>query len=414
MREDWVEVELGDVCEIVSGKNQSKVVNPDGQYPIYGSGGIIGRADDYLCNEGTTIIGRKGTINSPIYVRTKFWNVDTAFGFSPSEVLENHLLYFFCEFFNFKKLDKSTAVPSLAKRDLLSIEFPLPPLPEQRAIVGKIEQLFSELDNGIANLKTAQQQLKVYRQAVLKKAFEGELSETKKIGTWSTKKSDDVFDYVTSGSRGWAKYYSDTGALFIRITNLNFNTLKLDLISDKIQRVNLSDVREGTRTRVMTGDILISITGYLGMTAVAPENIEEAYVNQHIALVRPKTEYDSTYLGYFLSSETGGLKQFNLAGRGATKAGLTLGDIKNVQIPVPDTLEEQHHIVQEIESRLSVCDKLEESITQSLQKAEALRQSILKKAFEGRLLTETELAACRKEKDWEPAGVLLKRVKRRN
>jgi type I restriction enzyme S subunit len=79
MKEDRVEIEFNDVLEIVSGKNQKKVISNDGQYPIDGSGGIVGRAEEYLCKEGTTIIGRKGTINSPIYVKEKFWNVDTAY-----------------------------------------------------------------------------------------------------------------------------------------------------------------------------------------------------------------------------------------------------------------------------------------------------------------------------------------------
>ena len=138
MNEDWVECTLGEVVQIISGKNQKQVIDLNGKYPIYGSGGKMGTANQYLCNEGTTIIGRKGTINSPIYVNEKFWNVDTAFGLSAFEILDKRLLYFFSIFFNFKSLDKSTTIPSLAKRDLLQIKFPLPPLPIQRAIVRKI------------------------------------------------------------------------------------------------------------------------------------------------------------------------------------------------------------------------------------------------------------------------------------
>ena len=113
----WQVRKLGDVCEIKSGKNQSKVINPNGKYPIYGSSGIFGYADDYICDEGTTIIGRKGTINSPIYVTTKFWNVDTAFGLCSKNGLDSKFLYYFCLGFNFFKLDKSTTIPSLAKRN---------------------------------------------------------------------------------------------------------------------------------------------------------------------------------------------------------------------------------------------------------------------------------------------------------
>jgi len=177
----WQVRKLGDVCEIKSGKNQSKVINPNGKYPIYGSSGIFGYADDYICDEGTTIIGRKGTINSPIYVTTKFWNVDTAFGLCSKNGLDSKFLYYFCLGFNFFKLDKSTTIPSLAKSDLLTIDIPIPSLPEQLTIVSKIEELLSDLENGKQQLLTAQQQLKVYRQSLLKAAFEGKLTEEWRI-----------------------------------------------------------------------------------------------------------------------------------------------------------------------------------------------------------------------------------------
>ena len=110
-----------DVLHIVSGKNQKAVENPDGKYPIYGSGGLIGYADDYLCEAGTTIVGRKGTINRPIFVTEPFWNIDTAFGIVPDDGLDPKYLYYFCVYFNFMPLDKSTGRPSLAKSDLLKI-----------------------------------------------------------------------------------------------------------------------------------------------------------------------------------------------------------------------------------------------------------------------------------------------------
>lgn len=162
-----------DVLHIVSGKNQKAVENPNGKYPIYGSGGLMGYADDYLCEAGTTIVGRKGTINRPIFVTEPFWNIDTAFGIAPDKGLNPKYLYYFCVHFNFMPLDKSTGRPSLAKSDLLKIEMPVPPLPEQERIVSRIEELFSQLDAGVATLKKTKAQLAVYRQAVLKDMFDG-------------------------------------------------------------------------------------------------------------------------------------------------------------------------------------------------------------------------------------------------
>ena len=175
-----------EILKIISGKNQKMVNNPQGKYPIYGSGGAIGKADEYLCEAGTTIIGRKGTINSPIFVNERFWNVDTAFGLCPGDELIPKYLYFFCMLYNFNELDKSTTIPSLAKRDLLNIEMFVPTLSEQERIVSQIEELFSQLDKVVDMLKSIKQQLVIYRQSVLKEAFEGKWKFKQRTGISTT------------------------------------------------------------------------------------------------------------------------------------------------------------------------------------------------------------------------------------
>ena len=125
-----------DVLEIKNGRNQKAVENPGGQYPIYGSGGIMGYANDYLCDAQTVIIGRKGSINSPIFVEEPFWNVDTAFGLSANrDVLLPRYLYYFCKKFDFERLNKTVTIPSLTKSDLLKIEIDLPSLEKQQDVV---------------------------------------------------------------------------------------------------------------------------------------------------------------------------------------------------------------------------------------------------------------------------------------
>ena len=112
-----------DVLTIINGRNQNAVECEDGEYPIYGSGGVMGKANDYLCPPNCTIIGRKGNINKPIYVETKFWNVDTAFGLSANEeILNPRYLYYFCVDYNFERHNKAVTIPSLTKADLLKIE----------------------------------------------------------------------------------------------------------------------------------------------------------------------------------------------------------------------------------------------------------------------------------------------------
>ena len=149
---NWSLCHFGDIATVINGKNQAKVENPDGKYPIYGSGGIMGMADDYICPENCTIIGRKGSINNPIFVKEKFWNVDTAFGLCPSKAVLPKFLFHFCEYFDFTTLDSSTTLPSLTKTNIQQIVFALPPIKEQKRILDRTDVLFEKLDEIVLNL----------------------------------------------------------------------------------------------------------------------------------------------------------------------------------------------------------------------------------------------------------------------
>ena len=133
---------FAEVLDIRNGRNQRQVENENGQYPIYGSGGIMGRADDFLCEAETVVIGRKGSINNPIYVDEPFWNVDTAFGLvTHKDVLLPKYLYYFCVNFDFEKLNTTVTIPSLTKANLLQIEISVPDMDKQRYIVGVLDRI---------------------------------------------------------------------------------------------------------------------------------------------------------------------------------------------------------------------------------------------------------------------------------
>ncbi|MDL2317697.1 restriction endonuclease subunit S [Eubacteriales bacterium OttesenSCG-928-A19] len=137
----WETVSFDEALSIVNGKNQMQVEDPNGQYPIYGSGGIMGYANDFLCPANTVVIGRKGTINRPIFVDEPFWNVDTAFGLKANEkILFPKYLYYFCEKFDFTQLNTTVTIPSLTKTNLLKIAIPLPPLPVQQQIADVLDR----------------------------------------------------------------------------------------------------------------------------------------------------------------------------------------------------------------------------------------------------------------------------------
>ena len=137
---------MEEIVKITNGRSQKNVEDKEGLYPIYGSGGIIGKATEFLCEAGTTIIGRKGTINNPIFVKERFWNIDTAFGMKPQYAISDKYFFFFCQHFNFSELDKSTAVPSLTQSAINDIFIPIPPTNEQKRIVKEIIRCFSVVE----------------------------------------------------------------------------------------------------------------------------------------------------------------------------------------------------------------------------------------------------------------------------
>lgn len=139
---EWKISKWNEILTIRNGKNQKNVEDKNGQFPIYGSGGIIGYAKDWIVKKNSVIIGRKGNINKPILVRENFWNVDTAFGLEPTlEKINSEYLFYFCQLYNFEKLNKAVTIPSLTKSDLLDISIPLPPLSLQNEFADFVAQV---------------------------------------------------------------------------------------------------------------------------------------------------------------------------------------------------------------------------------------------------------------------------------
>lgn len=278
-------------------------------------------------------------------------------------------------------------------------------IPEQRAIVKKIETLFSSLDAGIADLKKSQEQLKIYRQAILKKAFEGELINTK------------FNNLVPIGEIVSLNPKIDKTKVF---DELECQFVPMKLVEEKVNKINLTDTKKykdlqnKSYTYFSNNDIIFAkVTPCMenGKIAVAKDLLNEvAFGSSEFHVLRSSSKILSEFLFYFIVQD----KFRNEAEQNMTGAvGLRRVPKKFIEdyiIPLP-TIEQQQQTVKEIESRLSVCNAVEKQIKNSLGQAENLRQSILKKAFEGSLLNEKELKACKAQPDYEPASVLLERIK---
>lgn len=302
---------------------------------------------------------------------------------------------------------RSVNQSSINQRKLKGFDFTLPPLPIQRAIVAKIEELFSSLDSGIADLTKAQKQLVVYRQAVLKKAFEGELTNNSeevnvvKLGAVIEKPRYGTSKKCTTVVHGKA---------VLRIPNIRNGVIS----TEELKYAEFEETEISTLA-LKEGDILtIRSNGsvdLVGKCAMINKKDEDYLFAGYLIRLRPNPEkIFSKYLLHCLSSHNLRIQIESKAKSTSGVNNINSGELESLEIPL-FSLKQQHQIIREIESRLSVCDKVEESISESLEKAKALRQSILKKAFEGKLLSEEEIAKCKQEKDYEPAYKLLERIK---
>ena len=243
----------------------------------------------------------------------------------------------------------------------------LPSLPEQAAIVRYLDETDEKIHAYIGAKQRLIALLEEQRQAVIHKAVTRGLDPNVKLKRsgvewlgdvpehWEECRLRNVVSQVTTGSRGWSSYAAETGPLFIRVANLNRGSLTLRF--DDVVRLELPQTSEAARTRITPGDILVSVTAYIGSVGVVPDDFEEAYVSQHVARCQPLPGINSQWLGNVLLSEIGQTHgQISLYG--GTKDGLSLGDVKNYPMLLPPP-EEQINIVKFIEkSSASIADTI--------------------------------------------------------
>ncbi|WP_079098723.1 restriction endonuclease subunit S, partial [Streptococcus pneumoniae] len=165
---EWKVSKWNEILTIRNGKNQKQVEDADGKFPIYGSGGIMGYAKDWIVKKNSVIIGRKGNINKPILVRENFWNVDTAFGLEPVlEKINSEYLFYFCQLYNFEKLNKAVTIPSLTKSDLLKILLPLPPL----ALQNEFADFVVQIDKSQLAIQKSLEELETLKKSLMQEYF---------------------------------------------------------------------------------------------------------------------------------------------------------------------------------------------------------------------------------------------------
>lgn len=491
---NWIWTHISELGQVVSGGTPStKVIEYwGGDIPWVSPADLSKYSDKYISrgkksltqlglNKSSARLMPTGSIllssRAPIgYVVISTNPISTNQGFKnlvPSKYIFNEYIYYYLK--SSKQLledyASGTTFKELSSKGFARIPVPLPPFNEQHHIVNKIEELFSELDAGVESLKTAQAQLKRYRQSVLKSAFEGKLTAEwreqqqeegnlesakellqkiqeerqnryqKELDAWEKEvqlweengklgkkpkkpQKPKELSPLTEAElaelpelpKGW--FWKKVGYLTLRV---EYGTATKSEDSGKIPVLRMGNIQNGfldwsdlvytnndeeiNKYYLSSGDVLFNRTNspeWVGKTALYLGKQPAIFAGYLIRINQIPTIVNARYLNYFLNSifakkhsnkvKTDGVNQSNINGT------------KLINYPFPYcSLEEQNKIVEEIESRFSICDQLEATITENLQKSEALRQSILKQAFSGKLVPQNP--------NDEPASVLLERIK---
>ncbi|WP_295626357.1 restriction endonuclease subunit S [uncultured Nitrosomonas sp.] len=453
----WVATCLGDLYRFEYGKSLIKKSSLEsGGYYVYGSSGIVGMHDKFLVQGPVIIVGRKGAAGSVSYSSDSCWPIDTTYYIRDNKNLYLKFSYFLLRSLNLGKLEASTAIPGLNRGHAYDEPVTLPPLSEQHRIVAKIEELFSELDKGIENLRTTQAQLKVYRQALLKHAFEGKLT-----AQWRKENQDklepaevllkriqqereqryqqQLADWETNGKQsskpkapkllppltaeelaelpelpeGWVySYLADLGDLG-RGKSKHRPRNDPSLFGGNYPFIQTGEIKAAKRiirqyTQTYsdfgllqsklwpTGTLCITIaaniaeTVFLGFDGCFPDSVVgfSGFRN----LVAPE------YVDFFIQAARTRIEAYAPA---TAQKNINLETLENLVVPYCCS-DEQKKIMEVLEERFSEIDQLYQSITTSLEQAEILRQSILKKAFSGQLVPQ--------DPNDEPASELLARI----
>lgn len=376
---EWTKTLQGEICRLGNGE-KSQVAG----FPYFEVKYLRGQKPKTLVNEGRFVLkDNKVIIVDGENSGEVFTIPENGYMGSTCKVLEinpkiddKFLLYFIAskkQLYRNKK--KGSAIPHLDKKLFAEMPFAYPKLlSEQQRIVAKIEELFSKLDAGIESLKKAKQQLAVYRQAVLKEAF-SECAENEKITKY--------FDITGGLTKNSQREKFPRKMPYLRVANVYYN--RLDLSEIKEIGVQETEIQQ----KLLQKDDLLFVEGngskeQIGRVAIWDGSIENCLHQNHIIKGRPFGNMLSKYALYYLISDFGRKQILSVSASTSGLYTLSTEKVRNLEI-LYRPLNEQLQIVSQIESRLTVCDKIERTVNESLEKADVLRQSILKKAFEGGL-----------------------------
>ncbi|OKX81682.1 restriction endonuclease subunit S [Corynebacterium glutamicum] len=336
-------------CSVYAGESISaEDISQDKAIPVYGSNGVRGFTDEPNVLKDQVLVGRQGSVGTVHFAQAPFWASEHALIVEPrGEDVDKRWLKYILEVCDLARLSKAVAQPGINASSVAFQRIPHIRNIDQQRIADYLDRETAEIDAAVADLDRYVELLEKRRLLLISEA----------VAPPGVRNAPLKLDckFVTSGSRGWAKYYAEKGTRFIRIADLQRG--HYGFRDDSPQFVNIEDDSEGTRTRTRVGDLVFSITAYLGSIGVITKDQVDSFVSQHVALVRLHGRIWTPEFVAYTALGSAGQRYLTENSYGGTKSQLNLEQIQNFPVPYLPILE-QLRVVDRLNTEVGELDLL--------------------------------------------------------
>lgn len=400
--ETWNIKKLKFIVKICNGQDQKEVLDDNGIYPVYGSGGIFGRANKYMFNEPSVLLGRKGTIDKPQYVNEPFWTVDTSYYTRIKEGYSIRYFFYLCTTINFDLYKYGSAIPSMTQGHLNEIKFTLPiSLNEQTQIAKYLDYKTNQIEILIANKKRLIELLKEERTAIINQTVTKGINPKVKLKPsgiqwlgdipehWIQSRIKYVCDIIGRiGFRGYTVadlVPKGEGAISLSPSNIKNQTLDIN----ECTYLSWEKYNESPEIKIFQGDIIIVKTGStIGKVALVPEGQPEMTLNPQLVVMK-NIRIDSRFLYYSMISDYF-QGYFNIYSAGGSTPAISQEKINNFNIAYP-SIEEQIKIADYIEEKNEKLAKLEKQYVNEIELLKEYKTALISEVVTGKVDVRDEV-----------------------
>ncbi len=388
---NWDFRRLKNFAEIGSGQDQKRIENDNGKYSIYGTGGLMGKTNEFLYEGPSVILGRKGTIDNPFYVTEPFWTVDTAYYTKIKQNVDPRFFFYCCLTIRFDYYKYGSAVPSMSQRDLNQIRLPYPPLDEQKIIADYLDEQSNKINNFIQTKQRFIELLKEQRQSIITNAVTKGIYENAKMKKtvlgeipehWEVRRLATIGRFSKGGNISRSELiYSEEGIPAILYGDIY---TKYDIVAENIIN-KISKETASKSVELKKGDLLFTGSGEtkedIGKCVVFNSN-EPAYAGGDVIIFKQNI-FDSYFISYSQNSSVA-KHQKAISSKGEIIVHTYGSKLRDVIMPYPPTIEEQKQIVEHIKTETKTLDIAINKAEREIELMKEYREALIAEAVTGK------------------------------